>query len=239
MFIIDLGSGNTCENSIELACKMVLTVRNLNIPDSYVKWQLFEEAGDNIPLSLEVFERASRYAHTIGMPMGVSVFDEGSLDVGIHSGAIKFVKLANNPKAHKLLNKIPEQDRVIISTDDPNFKVERPDTDIIYCISKYPASEKDYDKFGDKLKKGLSDHTTNWNLFKKYQPKIYECHFAFEDSEGLDAGKFARKPKDFAEILNLTTSIQDVLKEEQEKNEQDNMHDSGKIGKQENSGQEH
>jgi sialic acid synthase SpsE len=216
MIILDLGSGNTCQNSIELACKMVKTVQDLNIPDCYMKWQLFKKAGDNIPLDLEVFERASRYAHIIGMPMGVSVFDEESLDVGIHSGDIKFVKLANNKDAHKLLDKVPSMDRVIISTDDPNFKVSRDKTDIVYCVSKYPADEKDYAKFGDKLKKGISDHTTNWNLFKKYQPKIYECHFCFEDSEGLDAGKFARRPKDFKEILNLAMTPEDILKEEYE-----------------------
>ena len=210
MFIIDLGSGNTCQNDINLACTMVKVVKDLNIPNSDVKWQLFKEAGDNVPLDLEVFERASRYAHIIGMPMGVSVFDEESLKVGIHSGAIQFVKLANNPKAHKLIKYVPDVDKVIISTDDPNFKVDRPNTEIMYCVSKYPASEKDYDKFGDKLKKGLSDHTTNWNLFKKYQPKVYECHFCLEDSEGLDAGKFARRPKDFDEILKVN-SDQELL----------------------------
>ena len=213
-FILDLGSGNTCQNSIELACKMVKIVKDLNIPDSYVKWQLFQNAGDNIPLNLEVFERASRYAHIIKMPMGVSVFDEASLEVGIHSGAIQFVKLANNPIAHKLLKLVPKEDKVIISTDDPNFKVDRQNTEIMYCVSKYPAEEKDYEKFGDKLKRGMSDHTTSWKLFKKYQPKIYECHFCFEDSIGLDAGKFARRPKDFKEILNMGMSASEVLEAE-------------------------
>ena len=216
MFILDIGSGNTLTDT-ETACKIIKTIQDLQIPNSYVKFQLFKEAGDNIPLNTEVFKRASHYAHVIGMPMGVSVFDEESLDVGIHSGAIGFVKLANNPKAHKLLDKIPEADRAIISTDDPNFKVSRSNTDIIYCISKYPAEEKDYDKFGDKLKKGMSDHTTSWNLFKKYQPKIYECHFCLPESKGLDAGKFARRPKDFKEILNLQTTATDILQEEYER----------------------
>lgn len=216
MFILDIGSGNTLR-SIDEACRIVKTVQDLKIPDSFVKFQLFQKAGDNIPLDLEVFERATKYCHIIGMPYGVSVFDRYSLDVAIHSGALKFIKLANNKDSHDLLEFVPDEDRVIISTDDPNFKVARHDTDIIYCVSKYPAQEKDYDKFGDKLKKGISDHTVGWSLFKKYSPKIYECHFCLPESEGNDAGKFARRPKDFEFFKNkYDTSIEEVMKEEYE-----------------------
>ena len=54
---------------------------------------------------------------------------------------------------------------------------------------------KEYEsKFGDKLHDGISDHTTNFDLFNKYQPKVYEFHFKLDGMTGLDAGDFARTP---------------------------------------------
>ena len=47
----------------------------------------------------------------------------------------------------------------------------------------------------------ISDHTTDFQLYNKYKPKIYECHYKLEDSTGLDAGEFARTPEQLAEIL--------------------------------------
>ena len=224
MFILDIGSGNTL-TSIDTTCSIISIVQNLKIPNSFVKFRLFKEAGNNIPLNLEVFERATKFCHIVGMPYGVSIFDEESLNIALYSGALRFIKIANDSDLHYLIEKVPDVDHVIVSTDNLNYKIDRPKTDIIYCVSKYPAQEKDYEKFGDKLKKGMSDHTTSWNLFKKYQPKIYECHFCLEDSKGLDAGRFARRPKDFKEILDIH-SDQGILKEVYE----NSMHDSGEIG---------
>lgn len=229
MFIIDIGSGNSL-TSVEQACKTILKVKEMAIPNSYVKFQLFQKAGNNIPLNPEIFDRAVRYCHIVGMPYGVSVFDEWSLDLAIHSGALKFLKMANNKELHYLINKAPDEDRWIISTDDLNLKIDRHDTDIIYCISKYPAKEKDYeDKFGDKLKQGISDHTTSWTLFKKYLPKIYECHFRLSETTGLDSGKFARLPEQF-EDLKAKHDINDLVKEYMEEDANSSIN-SSKIGK--------
>jgi sialic acid synthase SpsE len=209
MFILDLGSGNTCKNKIDTALSMVRSVVDLKIPNVIIKWQLFQKAGNNMPLDWEVFERVHRYAMIYNIPTTASVFDKTSLDY-LLKFTIPFVKIANCKESQDMLKYIPEYIKVILSADK-EFKTERKNIDIIYTVSKYPAEEKEYEKYGDKLKQGMSDHTTNWNLFKKYQPKIYECHFCLEDSEGLDAGAFARRPKDFTEILNLNESNLDML----------------------------
>jgi sialic acid synthase SpsE len=212
MIIFDFSCGNSCKNDLNTAREMVIKLSELNVPGAVIKWQLFQEAGDNVPLNHDVFSEASRYANMMGLMTTASVFDEYSLDY-LLSFNVPFIKLANNPKAHALLDKIPEKMRVIISTDNPDYKTTRKNTDILYCVSKYPADKKDYEKFGDKLKKGLSDHTTGWELFNKYQPEIYECHFKLDKTTGLDAGAFARTPDRIKEILiNKNTVMDEILK---------------------------
>lgn len=201
MIIFDLGSGNSCQNVVDKAREMVLNLAQCKIPGAVAKWQLFEKAGSNLPLDKLVFDAAYYYAATVGINTTASVFDKESLDFLLDNYHPAFVKLANNPASHALLKYIPEHKRVIISTDKPDFKTDRDNTDVIYTVSKYPAEVKDYDKFSDKLKKGMSDHTTNFDLFWKYQPKIYEVHFKLEGSRGLDAGPFARTPKQIEGLL--------------------------------------
>ena len=78
-----------------------------------------------------------------------------------------------------------------------------PDDRFMVCISKYQTIIKEYEESfsHQSLATGISDHTTDWKLYKKYKPWIYECHYKLEDSEGLDAGPFARTPKQLKEIL--------------------------------------
>jgi sialic acid synthase SpsE len=198
-FIFDCGSGNSCKNSIDYACKMVKAIADLGLNDVTVKWQLFKELGKNTPLSHEVFERAYRYGAVLGLRTTASVFDKESLDFLMTFG-VPFIKLANNKQSQAMLDKIPESMPVVYSTDDPEFKTDRENTDIIYCVSKYPADLGDYYKFGDKLSNGLSDHTTSWALYQKHSPKIYECHFKLADTTGLDAGSFARLPENIKKM---------------------------------------
>lgn len=202
MIIFDFGSGNSCKNDLNTAREMIIELSKLNVPGAIIKWQLFTEAGENVPLSRDVFDEAYRFAGIYGLGTTASVFDEDSL-LFLLKYPVPFVKLANNPKAHALLDKIPEQIRVIISTDDPEYKTKRKNTEVIYCVSKYPAKIDDYTKFGHRLENGISDHTTDWTLFRKYQPEIYECHFKLKKSTGLDAGPFARTPEQVAEILKV------------------------------------
>lgn len=104
MIIIDIGDKF---KSVEEACGIVLRVRNLDIKDSYIKFQLTKDM-DRI-----IFDRASRYCHVVGMPYGVSIYDEESLDLAIHSGALQFIKIEDDKYKH-LIPKIPKQDRIIM-----------------------------------------------------------------------------------------------------------------------------
>lgn len=207
--IIDCGSGNTCQNNIDTACKMVKEIADLAILETVIKWQLFKEAGDNIPLNHEVFERAYRYAAVLGLRTTASVFDKESLDFLLTFG-VPFVKIANNQKSRDMLKFIPDAMPIVMSvdsTDEQKFhsrvgiSESKQKVNLIYTVSKYPASNKDYDKFGDKLKQGISDHTDNFDLYKKYKPEIYEFHFKLKDSKGNDAGSFARTSKQCEENL--------------------------------------
>lgn len=201
MIIFDCGSGNTCKNNMETARQMVMAIANLRVPGAVVKWQLFTRAGMNIPLNPGLLVDIVHYANIMGVGSAVSVFDRESVDVAMRSG-VGFVKIANQQASRDMLKFIPEEMPVVISTDDPDYKTDRKNANVIYCISEYPAKSEDYiKKFGDKLRQGISDHTTDWTLFNKYQPKVYECHFRLEDSTGLDAGKFARTPKQIQEIM--------------------------------------
>jgi sialic acid synthase SpsE len=75
----------------------------------------------------------------------------------------------------------------------------------LLCVSNYPAELKDYENIFNRYmgsrEVGISDHTTNWDLFNKYKPEIYECHYKLDDSTGLDAGDFARTPEQLSQIL--------------------------------------
>ena len=217
MIILDFGSGNTCKNSVEYACTMVKALADITDrrDDIVIKWQLFKEAGKNVPLSHEVYSRAHFYAQRYGFETTASVFDSYSLEFALKH-ALRWVKLTNIEKTGHLIKEVPDLDGIIISTNDADYKKplrvkndrsEIEDISMMYCISEYPAKAQDYEKkFGDKLKTGISDHTTDFSLYKKYRPKLYECHFKLDDSTGLDAGPFARTPEQLKEILNETLS---------------------------------
>lgn len=201
MIICDLGSGNSCKNDVNIAREMVMELAKLRIPGLVIKWQLFKSAGDNVPLDLNIFDSAYHFAMTnFGIPTTASVFDKESLDF-LLTYNVPFVKIANSIKSKELMSNIKMEQKVIISTDVPNYMDFKPNQ-LLYCISKYPATMKEYeDKFCDKLHEGISDHTTNFDMFNKYQPKVYEFHFKLDSTTGLDAGEFARTPSEISAWL--------------------------------------
>ncbi len=192
MIIVDFGSGNTCLNNCKIIDKMIDTFAEYDKKrESIIKWQLFKEAGNNIPLQFQKFDYAYNYAAKLGFQTTASVFDVESLGF-LKRYPIPFIKIANNFKLDKIKDYIPSWMKIIRSGKD------------MCCISKYPATINDYEtEFKEKeLREGISDHTIDWTLYKKYKPKIYEFHFCLDDSTGLDAGTFARRPKQLKEIFN-------------------------------------
>jgi sialic acid synthase SpsE len=201
--ILDI-SANTHKNDWEYLKRMLDELKAVDSGkhEIIIKHQLFEVAGANIPLHLHIFKRAYDYAEKLGYETTSSVFDELALECLLDYD-IPFVKIANNRSLDWLIGKIPRKIPVYVShsNNEPKYS-----SGCIYmaCISSYPASIDDYEKVhkGKNLSFAISDHTTNWDLFNKYEPEIYECHYVLEhDVNNLDGGLFARTPKMLAEIL--------------------------------------
>jgi sialic acid synthase SpsE len=212
-FILDFGSGNTCKNDANIVQEMIESLRDvidrrrLDRKAFTIKWQLFEKAGDNVPLSPNVFKRAVRIAEDLGLETTASVFDVSSIRVLFDCVEdVPFVKVANRPDLWPLIEKLPIDVRVIVSVpNDILINLTGREVNFMRCVSSYPAKARDYRKtFSDNgLRDGISDHTTTWALLKYYAPRVYECHYRLENSTGLDAGPFARTPKQLLGLFNV------------------------------------
>jgi sialic acid synthase SpsE len=207
--ILDFGSGNSCRNDKAYIKRMYDELKAIDTGkhEIIVKWQLFEKAGENIPLTHEAFQYAYDYGTSLGYKVTASAFDKNSLDF-LLGFDIPFVKIANNRGLDWLTGEIPRRVPVAISVGKEMittsyFKFLLPHDHILYCVSSYPARDDDYTNiFGYyRLHRGISDHTTSFSLFRKFEPEVIEMHYKLEDSTGLDAGPFARTPAQLAEIL--------------------------------------
>jgi sialic acid synthase SpsE len=180
-----------------------------------LKAQLSLPDGINLPLDHEIFDFMYRYGNNQGYKVTSSVADLESLKF-LFQYNIPFVKLPNDRKLDWLIGEIPRKIPIYISygTFDEYDEYNRRKCEgitTLACISKYPAEIQDYaNAFGlvniksERLLyslKRISDHTTDFTLWHKYQPQIYECHFKLDDSTGPDSGPFARTPTMLREIL--------------------------------------
>ena len=201
--ILDFGSGNTCKNDKEYISKMYDELKKVDTGkhEIIVKWQLFEVAGENIPLTKKSFDYAYEYGNELGYKVTASIFDKESLDF-LLKHEIPFVKIANNRMLDFLVRYIPKNIQLYISKSDKLFwQKERENKEEFWCVSKYPADIKDYLLLPLEENCNISDHTIDLTLFKKFNPKIIEWHYKLDDSAGLDAGEFARTPEQLKEIL--------------------------------------
>jgi sialic acid synthase SpsE len=207
-FILDV-SANTHRNDWEYLKKMLDNLKAIDTGkhEIIIKHQLFVKAGENIPLDREIFKVAYNYASNLGYKTTSSVFDKESLDFLLQFN-IPFVKIANNRNLDWLISEIPYHIPVYLSVGNKKEWHEKKDADNIVtlcCVSDYSNADiKDYEKFHPHLARGckLSDHTHNWDLFNKYRPEIYECHYCLEhDENNLDGGLFSRTIEQLKEIL--------------------------------------
>ena len=207
MIILDFGSGNTCKNDKLYVKRMI---DELKAVDNWkhniiIKWQLFKRAGDNMPLEHNVFDYAYNYAKELGYETTASVFDKESLEFLLGYN-IPFVKLANRRSLDWLIGEVPRKISIYISCGcEKEYAkyIGKYRLVSLSCVSKYPSDLKIYECLfsGSSLCEAVSDHTCDWSLFKKYNPKIYECHYCLDDSTRLDSGPFARRPNQLKEIL--------------------------------------
>ncbi len=208
--ILDFGSGETCKNDTAIVKRMIdeLVAVDTHKHEILIKWQLFLRVEAPVPpLRHDVFYYAYQYAAELGYLTTASVFDYPSLSylLDYHPAALK---IACRPYLYNLVRNMPRETPIYISVEDPNYgnllRQMHPGFDLrfLHCVPEYPASRTKYETmFGYQLSVGISDHTTDLQLFKEYQPMWFEKHYRLEDSTGLDAGAFAATPRELAEIL--------------------------------------
>lgn len=204
--ILDLGSGNTCCNECTTILKMIDAIPY--DPRIILKWQLFQSAGKNIPLERECFKFAYEYAINKGFKTTASVFDNASLWYLLQFD-VPFVKIACNQEYYPLIGDVPRKIPVYASfmTIFDYNELEYCKTELkMACIPNYPSSIGEYEALfmEHELKEAISDHTEGTELFEKYKPRIFECHFKLESSTGLDAGPFAKTPDQIKKILEVS-----------------------------------
>ncbi|MFX1570627.1 MAG: N-acetylneuraminate synthase family protein [Promethearchaeota archaeon] len=210
MIILDFGSGNSCHNDKTIVKKMLDELKKVDTGkhEIVIKWQLFKEAGKNIPLEHDIFKYAYDYAKKLGYQTTSSVFDKESLDFLLQFD-IPFVKIANNRSLDWLMGEIPRKIPIYVSYGSVDELKIAPQENIkrLLCISDYPADIKSYEDVFDidfytHFEYGISDHTTNFGLWYRYQPQFIEWHYVLEhDKNNLDGGLFAHTPKQLSEVL--------------------------------------
>lgn len=198
--ILDLGSANTCKNDHGIIEEMIYAIKSIDSGKHEVilKWQLFQSAPPNVPLSHEAFEYAYRVGRSLGYKTTSSVFDKESLDFLLKFD-IPFVKIACRPELYKLAPDIGVPVYGSYYDFEPGVYVAT----CLACVPKYPALMTDYEsRFCPEQLKRVSDHTVGWRLFNKYRPEIIEKHFVLERDEfNPDSGPFAVTPTGLEGIL--------------------------------------
>lgn len=203
VIILDFGSGNTCKNNKDYVKNMYDELKKVDTGKHkiIIKWQLFQLAGENIPLRHEIFDYAYKYGHQLGYEVTASIFDRESLDFLLQY-KIPFVKIANNRMLDFLIYHIPKNIPLYISKSRDLFtKHKNKVIEEFWCVSKYPATIEDYMKLPLESGCNISDHTTDFTLFERYIPKIIEWHYKLEYSTGLDSWEFAKIPRQLSKIL--------------------------------------
>ena len=200
--ILDMGSGNSCHNSIDYACKMIDAVAAIDSHKHEVifKWQLFSNEPPNLPLDHLVFSRAYSYAEAAGYKTTSSVFDTRSLDFLLNF-EIPFVKIACRPKLYWLAGEVPRKIPLYVSEYKTNIWREWDwGYKMLFCVPQYPAPPDEYMARVDGCY--ISDHTIGLDIFKTKHPAIWEKHFILEDDpKNPDAAGHAIKPDLLKEVI--------------------------------------
>lgn len=194
--ILDIGSGNTCKNSIDYAKRMIDEVIKVDTKKHKVifKAQLFTDRPPNVPLKRRVFNELYEHCKDRGYDLTASVFDLESLKFLLKYNPV-FVKIANDRSLDWLIGEVPRKHEVYKSVGDLEEYFDNGHS--LFCVSKYPAHINDYPSHVGYI----SDHTEGFELFKRNKPDIWEKHLKLPDSTGLDAGPFAITPEELAEVL--------------------------------------
>jgi len=207
--ILDAGSGETCQNDKAIVRRIIDCIVQLQQNTEkklIVKWQLFDYIPFLERLKYDVLKYAVDYARDKNLETCVSVFDQESLYY-VNLLKVKYLKIACRPNLYHLLKSwLPGNQEWIVSVDSLQLKIELQKLQIpfipLFCVPEYPANMVKYQSlFLRNLSFSISDHTPDFQLYKKYQPIWYERHFKLADTTGADSGVWASTPEQVEEIL--------------------------------------
>jgi sialic acid synthase SpsE len=206
--ILDLGSGNTCRNSIEYGKRMIDEITKVDNKkhDLVLKMQLFRDQPPNEHLKKNVFAAMYDYSKIKGYKMTASVFDLESLKFLLTFKDLPFIKIACRPELYWLIGEIPRKMPVYMSLSLKDYwqKAYPDDITQLFCVPKYPAKTTDYKLPTADHASCISDHTIGLDLLKEARPTIWECHFVLEhDDNNPDGGPWAKTPTELKEALEL------------------------------------
>lgn len=180
--ILDFGAGDATMNHSEYVLGMMEKLpRDKNI---IVKFQLFSKIQGLTSLNPMVFHEAWEYGKDRGIPVTASVFDDESLRF-LLDYTIPFVKIACRPTQWSMISTIPLFVPVLVSIESmknqasiSSLNMDR-NLSFMCCIPEYPAKRGTYTKRFPTwaLDRGISDHTTDLELYKRHQPIIWERHY--------------------------------------------------------------
>ena len=205
--ILDMGSGNS-NTSYDTGASMIEAVIGVDshkheVIFKYQLWSKDHPQGNNEWLNWVTFECLYRYAKARGYKVTSSVFDFNALTF-LLTFDIPFVKLANRPDTWPLLGDIPRRIPVFISNYlySCGFRESGIVTSMA-CVSKYPASLKEYEMIPNLHHyQAISDHTVGLELWDKYHPPVWEKHFVLTHNDtNPDAGPFAITPEELKEVI--------------------------------------
>lgn len=198
LIILDCGSGNTCNNDIKEARRMIDAIKDIDTKkhEIVIKWQMWAEnnpQGNNKILDFSTYIHIAQYCGELGYQCTASVFDKQSLCNVRLVNYPKYIKIACRKSLYPLIGEIERKITVLVSVDNEDayrgYYQEYSDTRMkkLFCVPKYPATIDDYLKLSDFVHMAnISDHTKDLELYKKWKPEIYECHFALPGQTGLD-----------------------------------------------------
>ncbi len=197
--------------------------------DGYQLWDLYNEAHTPLEWHKKLFE----YAKKIGITIFSTPFDEFAVDF-LEELKCPIYKIASFEMTDQPLLKkaIKTKKPIIISTGMASLneieetyyyakKCGVQDLTLLYCVSKYPSQNKDFninnikvlkEKF--KCRVGLSDHSKDHNIVRAAiaaGAEVIEKHIALENQKkGLDI-EFSIKGKEIGEFRTIMNETYELL----------------------------
>lgn len=170
--------------------------------------ELYKQARE-AELSCDQAKGLFSYGNKVGIEVFFSVFDIERVE-WCKQIDVRDYKIAYSQRNNKeLINSLPMQVGIIISTDTPLVDWNR---QYMYCVPKYPADIKDIDFKKMRQFVGFSDHTIGLDVAKIAMArgvKIIEKHFCINHSIGVDA-PWSMNVSELRELKRWETTINQI-----------------------------